>query len=1222
MRIKRVELVGFKSFCDKEQIDFQNRITGVVGPNGCGKSNIVDALRWAMGEQSAKHLRGKSMEDVIFNGSDSRGPSGMGEVTVTFENDGRMPVEYLDYSEIAVTRRLLRDGTSEYLINKVPVRLMDITNIFLGTGVGTKAYSIIEQGRIGIIVSARPEDRRHFIEEAAGITKYQRRKKTAERRMDRTRQNLLRVSDVLEEIGKRLSSLRRQARKAERYKVYREEMREIELWVAVHRMLENMAEEKFLSGTLGELQQHHGKVQASMDRGEAELETARITILDEEQKVGESQEQLYTLDNRVKLNEQNIQHQTQEADALEQRAAEERGEVSDLRDQVAGSQSDLAHAQRSVKELTHQRAALSTDLGGREERLTDLRAELTEVRSCLELEKSEVTTTERTVAQNDAMVRAMQQRRKDVLERLDRRRQEMGRVAERTRDLSDTARTLEAELEELRASADSLDQRRSDIKTRISEAGRDAQRGEAELEVLRDELHRRNAKLESLKEFERKYEGFSRGTKAVMKRLNGGAEGEGVQGLVADKVEEAGMYETALEAVLGQRLGTIIVDNDRVGLEAIEFLKSNSEGRSTFINRWSRHTSMFERAPVGFVWEPGATGGDYVSSDGAVMQCEGVHGTMTKLVAFDLEFRQVAESLLGDVLVVEDLKSALGLWDQVEDKTLVTLDGEILGPDGTLTGGSIDAELAGVLRKKREIKEQTSIISDMEAQFKLALDRHLSLKTELAGLEQALEQATHEAHQEDKEILTRDKDLGRITSEMETLAARQNELVQEKGQMRGVVDEMDGQEAALTQETTDCLERMYLASDMVYLLDRENRRLAVLVDEAGAEVTNARVKLAQVEAQCWSQEENVRRIDEVIGERGDRIAKLEESAATDEQRAVDARAQAATQQVELEDLVTRRAAKKDELEARRTAYDAMQGELGEQDMALKSVRSELGSLEKEIGSLKIRLSELALGRRHLEEQVRERPDSANVELRTVLVDFHLRPPVTDEQMERLAKLRHLLDRMGPVNLTAIDEFEELSERYEFLSTQRDDLEGALSQLTRAIQKINHTSRRRFKETFDLVNNMFQTIFPRLFKGGRARLTLTDPENLLETGVEIVAQPPGKKLQSIELLSGGEKALTAVSLIFSMFMVKPTPFCLLDEVDAPLDEANVVRFGDIIKEMSSDSQFIIITHNRRTMEIADRLYGVTMEEPGISKLVSVNLDEGQSFVDEPELPTGT
>ena len=1217
MRIKRVELVGFKSFCDGERVDFQNRITGVVGPNGCGKSNIVDALRWAMGEQSARHLRGKTMEDVIFNGSDSRGPSGMGEVTVVFENDGRMPVEYLDYSEIAVTRKLHRDGTSEYLINKVPVRLMDITNIFLGTGVGTKAYSIVEQGRIGIIVSSRPEDRRHFIEEAAGITKYQRSKKTAERRMDRTRQNLLRVSDVLEEIGKRLSSLRRQAKKAERYKVYREEMREIELWSAAHRMLEQMAEEKFLAAKLDDLRRRHDVVQADQEKGETELETARITILDEEQKVNESQEQLYTLDNRVKLNEQNIQFQNQESDALEQRAAEERDEVKDLRAQVSDSQSDLNHTREEVQILTRRRAAMGEELGTREERLDDLKAELIQVRELLEQEKREVTSSERTVTQNDAHVRAMQQRRKDVLERLDSRREEMGRVADRTRELSDTARILEGELETLRENVENLSQRRRDIKLRIEEAGADAQRGEAKLEVLRDELHRRNAKLESLKEFERKYEGFSRGTKEVMKRLNGGAGAEGVQGLVADKVEAAGMYETALEAVLGQRLGTIIVDNDTVGPAAIEYLKANAKGRSTFINRWSSHASIFERAPVGFVWEPGGAPGATAAGPGgeALQSAEGVHGPMLQLIAFDREFVQVAESLLGDVVVVEDLKSALGLWEGLDAKTLVTLDGEILGPDGTLTGGSIDAELAGVLRKKREIKEQTAIIADMEAQFKKALDRHLSLKTELAGLEQALERSTHESHQEDKEILTRDKDLSRITLEMETLSARQSELVSEKGKMRNLVDEMDLQEATLSQETADCLSRMQLASDMVYLLSREDRRMGALGEEASAEVTDARVGLAQVEAQCWSMEENIRRIEEVIGERGDRIQRLEESAAADDHRAVELRGQAQQLQEELQDLVTRRAAKKDELEARRTTYDALQGELGEQDLALKSVRNELAALTKEIGGLDIRLSELALNKRHLEEQVRERPDSVNVELKSVLTDYHLRAPVTEEQLERLAKLRHLLDRMGPVNLTAIDEFGELSERYEFLSTQRDDLEGALTQLQRAIQKINHTSRRRFKDTFDLVNNKFQEIFPRLFNGGRARLTLTEPDNLLETGVEIVAQPPGKKLQSIDLLSGGEKALTAVSLIFSMFMVKPTPFCLLDEVDAPLDEANVVRFGEIVKEMSSNSQFIIITHNRRTMEIADRLYGVTMEEPGISKLVSVSLDEGQSFVDE-------
>ena len=1217
MQIKRVESVGFKSFCDRVRVDFTDRITAVVGPNGCGKSNIVDALRWAMGEQSARHLRGKSMEDVIFNGSDTRGPSGLAEVTVTFRNDGRVPVEYLNFPEIAVTRRLHRDGTSEYLINKVPVRLMDITNIFLGTGVGTKAYSIIEQGRIGLIVSARPEDRRLFIEEAAGITKYQRRKKKAERHMDRTRQNLLRVSDVVEEIGKRLSSLQRQARKAERYKKYKAEMQDIELWSASHRLLELVGEGKYLRDANELLEQRKADVQGQLDQGETQLEVARVTAATEEQQLSEIQERLYVLDNKIKLNEQNIQFQSHEADDLQQRSAQARQEVSDLRAQISDSEGQLESSRQELEQHGGRREGLARQLDALEQHHRTLRDELSEVHQALQQERGDAAMAERTIAQNEAMGRALVQRRVDVQERLELARDEMDRVVGRTQELGDAARELDQQLDGLHNSVDVLGRRRSEIRARMETLDMEVQRGEAELEVTRDELHRRRAKLDQLKEFERKYEGFSRGTRAVMKRLDGDASAEGVQGLVADKVEAPGLYETALEAVLGQRLGTIIVDNDRVGLEAIEYLKSNAEGRSSFINRFSRHTSVLDRAPVGFTWEPGhdsisaSVGGG--AAPGLEMYCgEGVHGPMLGLIEIDREYSPVAESLLRDVVVVEDLHAALDRWDQLEDKTLVTLDGEILGPDGTLTGGSIDAELAGVLRKKREVKEQTGIIAELEQQFKDALDRHLSVKTELAGLEQTLEAVTHEGHQSDKEIITREKDLSRISAEMQTLGTRQDELVQDKAKLRRLLEELDQQELRLQAEAEDAGARIHLAGDMVYLLEREELRLAEVTEQSSRAVTDIRVELARVDAHCRSLEHAADRIEELIGERRMRIQRMEQDADEGDARAASLQQQAAQLQQELEQLVTRRASTTDELERRRSAYDAQLGQLGQQELDLKQVRRELAGTSDELSELQIRLSELAMSRRHVEEQIWERHHE---ELRLVAGDYHMRPPVTEEQVERLEKLRQLIGRMGETNLTAIEEYEELSERHGFLSAQREDLEAALAQLVRAIQKINRTSRRRFKETFDLVNAKFQEIFPRLFNGGRAALSLTDPENLLETGVDIVAQPPGKKLQSIDLLSGGEKALTAVSMIFSMFMVKPTPFCLLDEVDAPLDEANVIRFGDIIKEMSDSSQFIVITHNRRTMEIGDRLYGVTMEDPGISKLVSVNLAEGQSLTDE-------
>ncbi|MCC6746578.1 MAG: chromosome segregation protein SMC [Deltaproteobacteria bacterium] len=1215
MRIKRLDLCGFKSFCDKAVLDLRQPVSGVVGPNGCGKSNIVDALRWAMGEQSARHLRGKSMEDVIFNGSDSRGPSGMAEISITFENDGRVPAEYLSYSEITITRRLYRDGTSEYEINKLPVRLRDITNLFLGTGVGTKAYSIIEQGRIGLIVSAKPEDRRYYLEEAAGITKYRRRKEAAERKMDATRQNLLRVTDVLEEIGKRLGTLRRQAKKAERYKQYKAEMRDIELWNASHRLLELVAAGKVVEAATAELSGQREEVQTGLDRHELELEGARATSADEERKVSAVQEELYQVDHRMTLNQNALQFQSHEATELERRATEARDEVEQLGRQLAEAESQLQVARGQTAEAEGRRAEIEHELRGRQAVQSELRAELQEVEQVVEAERQSLGGAERAAARSEANLRALGQRRRDLAERSERRREEGERLVERVTSLKAAAEELEGQLVELRVAMQELEERRGQLKARLSELSGQAEHGETALEVLRTELHRRRSRLNSLEEIAARYEGFGRGTRAIMQRLNGSAHKRGVLGLVADVMEAPSAYETALEAVLGQRLGTIIVDDEHVGLEAIEYLKSSAEGRSSFIARFGRKgLGLLDAAPVGFVWDPneGREAWAEAGAGGAVSTAAapGVHGAMMSLIQCRGDYRGVAERLLGDVVVVEDLPQALAVWDRIDRQTLVTLEGEILSPDGTVTGGSADAELSGVLRQKREIKELSDIIRDLEQEYGRALDQHVAVKSEMAALEHLLTQATKDGHQGDKDILTREKDVGRLASEVRTLLTRRQDLDEELGQLGRDLESTEDEELSLRDEVDRAHAQGRLASDMLHLLRGERTRLLALVDHATHAVTDAKVSLAHAESLCQSSSRAAHALDEQCQDRRERIVRLEEGAAQGVARAAELRESAARIEVELKELSERRAVCQESLAEGRQRHEACLARVGEVELELKQLRHQASELSAELAKQQLRASEVGMLMGHLTEQVWER---YRVPLRAVAGDYHLRPLVTEAELQRIDELRQVIDRMGEINLTAIEEYEELNGRYEFLSTHQKDLDGALNQLQRAIQKINRTCRVRFKETFDAVNERFQVVFPRLFNGGRAKLVLTDEQDPLQAGVEIIAQPPGKKLGSIDMMSGGEKALTAVSMIFAMFLVKPTPFCLLDEVDAPLDEANVIRFKDLVREMSETSQFIIITHNRRTMEIADRLYGVTMEEPGASKLVSVNLSEAQAQV---------
>ncbi|MCA9671094.1 MAG: chromosome segregation protein SMC [Myxococcales bacterium] len=1227
MRIKRIDLCGFKSFCDRMHLDLRQSVTAVVGPNGCGKSNVVDALRWAMGEQSAKHLRGKAMADVIFNGSDSRGPSGMAEISITFENDGNVPPEFLQYNEITVTRRLHRDGTSEYLLNRLPVRLRDVTNLFLGTGVGTRAYSIIEQGRVGLIVSSKPVDRRYFIEEAAGITKYRRRKQAAERRMDATRNNLLRVTDVIEEIGTRLGSLRRQAKKAERYKQYKTEMRDIELWAASHKLLELVAVAKVIEGSVADIERERVQAASTLSESDATLAAAREEAARHERALNGQQEALYQIDNRVRLGESQVEFQLHEATELDQRAERADVEMQELARQMEDSEAQREKVAEELSLFSQRRDELQQELLSREVVLGDCREESGAFERTIEDERAAASDAEQAAARAGAAQRALRQRRDDLGQRAERAREESVRVDVRRAELELVANDIDGQLGGLRTDLEQLVQRREDAQARSEMLAQTAERGEAELEVLRTELHRRRSRLASLQEIQQRYEGFGRGTRAIMQRLNGEAHSRGVFGLVADIIEAPHRYETALESVLGQRLGTVIVESEQVGLDAIRYLKDHAEGRSSFIPRENpRATSLLANAPVGVVWD--SDGGGLLGGGGAggvaaaaatarrlmlmpppsLLQRRGVIGPLLELVRCKGEYRRVAESLLEDVVLVESLEVARALWDDFEGRTLVTLEGEILHPDGTVTGGSLDAENSGVLRQKREIKELGAIIEGLEADYERALDAHVAVKAELAQLRQVLDEATRDGHDRDKAILTREKDLGRIGSEIEGLELRRQELDRELEELEGSLRDLAEEEQRLHEEIVAARAAARLAHDTLHLLGRARMRVRTSLEAAQTAVTNGKVAFAQVGASCDALVQQGEQLTRLGEERTLRIQRLQEGAAEGRERAQVLRAKVDEQKTELESLRAERAAQQQALEKGRAEYEARLEKVAEIDGSLKSLRERIAELDAAIGEKRVERRELAMRLEHLDEQIFER---YHEELARVAGDYHLRPPVGEDQLERLEQLRQLCHRMGEINLTAIEEYEELKQRFDFLDGHKSDLEDALSQLTRAIQKINRTCRKRFKETFDAVNERFQVLFPRLFNGGNARLVLTDESgdgDVLQGGVDIVAQPPGKKLQSLDMMSGGEKALTAVSLIFAMFMVKPTPFCLLDEVDAPLDEANVIRFREIVKDMSDQSQFIVITHNRRTMEIADRLYGVTMEEPGISKLVSVKLGE--------------
>jgi chromosome segregation protein len=1188
MRIKRLDITGFKSFMDRSVFSFDEGVTGIVGPNGCGKSNVVDAIRWAMGEQSAKNLRGRGMEDVIFNGSESMPPLSMAEVTLTFkiEDGDVLGPQYAGLTDVSITRRLFRSGESEYQINKVTCRLLDITELFLGTGVGTRAYSIIEQGRVGQIVSARPEDRRSFIEEAAGVTKYKARRKAAERKMEYTQQNLLRVNDIVTELGKRLDSLNRQARKAEKYKKLKADMREIELHSASHRYLELHAERKVLGLKLESLtgEEKHGLDQVR------ELEdtiVARRSALDVEAHELEALAvKVHELESQVQLDEQNLSHWATDTDSTRKRVeqAREDGKLAvareaELRASATSRQEELQALSTNWKEDDLNLKVLQEEL----RRVHELQAHLAER---LDAERSHLVAVASRLANHESNLQNLGRRKADLEVRQAKCRAERDVLRVEEQRLDESRAQVMGQVGSTRQLALELAER----KGREEESLLASQHAFAESEIqvicLREELADRRSRLTSLQEIQRNYEGFDRGVRAVMLAAGEQFREKGIFGLVADVVSTTPVYEKAIEAALGERLQHVIVESPAKGLELIEHLKTVSEGRSTFVPVQTDRPAPATAAPD--------------------LAREGVLAAARSEVKCEEVLSPVIDALLHDVVIVKDLAvareyAASGGGDFV----LVTLEGDVLRPGGSVTGGVLEGPAVGALQKKREISELSVEVANIEARYNETVTGHYTLQKQIGATEGLVKGLAKNQHAEELNLASQEKDLHKAAEDLSKMRERLTALAGEDRLLDESLVALATEEEAARGELAHGHNDREQREDTVRELSAELETLKAKGSSLADDLTALRVKTAAEAEKGEATRKEIEQLEAQGMEVRERIARLDISANEGDAHLAELAGRMAEAQVErtsrAEALVTQRAS----LDTRRAAHVEASSQTREQDVSLRELRGRLDELTQGLSQISLKERELALELEHLVAQIQERHQT---DLGLELYRFHLLPALPAESAAQLKDLRAQVERMGEINLTAIEEHAEIVGRHTFLSAQKADLESSLEQLKSAIVKIDRTSRDRFKQTFEIVNDKFQQIFPRLFGGGRAGLVLTDEGPGQEQGVEIVAQPPGKKLQSVSLLSGGEKALTAVSLIFSIFLIKPTPFCLLDEVDAPLDEANVGRYNEMVREMCKQSQFIVITHNKRTMEVVDSLYGVTMEEPGISKLVSVRLRE--------------
>ncbi len=1176
MRIRRLDISGFKSFADRTVIKFGNGITGVVGPNGCGKSNVVDALRWVMGEQRAKHLRGGQMTDVIFNGSTIRGPMGLAEVSVTFENDGHLiPAEYANFSEIQVTRRLYRDGESDYEINQTPCRLRDIHDLFLGTGLGKQGFSIIEQGQVATIIKSKPEDRRRLIEEAAGITKYKARRQAAERKMAATEQNLLRISDVIREVSRRLGSLKRQATKAERYKEYRTEVRDIELHQAVLKYFELTnqlgVEQALLQGEQDQLVGDETKIAVL----ETQAETARIQLLEDDKRLSAAQARTYELDNQIALLEQRMTHAKEALEVGDTRKVEQQEELAGLkeaielirvqRDNLARGAEDLvveaedkqgrlAEAEQALEQITARRVVESKDvdelrrtmleastrLAGGQSTLTNLDERLADIATQQDQAGAAIQEAQAQHAQAGQQIGALEQGLVEV-------QQERARTAEQKQ-------TTEQAALQVAQQVSALDE---DILAR------------------REALTEVTGKLNSLQEIEA---ALSRSPEGVRQFMQKHGAKLAVHGLLADAIIVDAEHEVMVSAALSDRLSAALVEDEDLILNAIVELRESGEGQGFF--------ALLKDAPKDEPYIRGAR-------------------PLSLLVKAKPGFEKFVPQLLADVYVLDEGADLRQVWAMARARgvNLCTKDGTVLCADGRARGGSADEADSGLLRQKREIRDLTekaaqerAVLDELNAQKAERTEQKRTLDEQVQALAQAL-QDIEQRYMDGTQALNRQKDeVTRLLREVTDRQAQSEKLAEQHGQLTGQREQLLVTIAELEQTKRAADEKLKTAADSQAALDHE-------IKTKGDEVTRLKVEVAAAVERKENLKQTLAHHEQNETDIQTRIGRLDEQLQSYERDREDIMRTEVESKTRIEELMKERTEVKGTLDVDREKYEKAAETVRALEGEVRGLRAGLDSARKRQNEIALSVREAELSLENLEQRCQSNYGISPTE---AIFDYHLAPEPDFNVKDRLAELRKKMDNLGEINLTAIDEYHELEERYDFLKTQSDDLTHALEQLSRAIVKINRTTKKRFKEAFEQINAQFEKVFPRLFKGGKAWLALTDPNDLLQTGVEIYAQPPGKKLQSVALMSGGEQALTAVSLIFAIFLIKPSPFCLLDEVDAPLDESNVSRFNELIKDVSNISQFIVITHNKRTMEAVDQLYGITMEQPGVSKAVSVRV----------------
>lgn len=1198
MRLTKIEMIGFKSFVEKTQIPINEGLTAIVGPNGCGKSNIADAVRWVIGEQSAKTLRGERMEDVIFSGSPKRKATGYAEVTLTLaktnghSGNGDTPAgKGSTPQEIEITRRLYRSGESEYLLNKTPCRLKDIGDLLMEGGLGSKTYALIEQGRVEEVVSMKPAERRVLLEEAAGIMKYKNQKRIAQGKIEASRVNLERVEDILAEIERQLGSLERQAKKARRYQALNQELRSLELAALYEEISGHQEQERALAAQHETQKGEEVRERSTWNVLLAQREELSLKESQAQNSLSQKREDLYKAQNLLNQEEGELSWEREREKSLAQKIQEAESRLNLLTNLLRELESQSRQEERGLEETAAGLKEREAELLALAEKRQEITLRLRMLRTEQEGQKKKVFEEALSLSEQKNQLTSLEERKRDLAKRKGRHQETHAEVEAQKESLENKGKELEEQKQRLEQEQSTLEEEQGRLEARRNELTQTTADLESQRGVLKEELAALTAQQETLQELEDKLEGCLPGTQALWEAKD---QEPGLAGLLAPVAQDIicdPALEKAYAALLGEILGGLWIADRQSLWGAVEFLNRQTSGRALLV-------------PLDLLSSPPAI---------PLPSLEGVVGWAQDLLIGQGERKEALARLLSGALIVKDLKAALEVRAKTSAPiTVATLAGELLAPSGALWVGG--KEVHPLLSRKRKLEELKKPQEEKEGRLRVLETGLAEIKAELADINSTLdklEQKEEELSGEKGKILQEES---LLKSEGQRLLRQEGFLRQEELSLEEEAQSLSQQEARLIEKVAALQRVMEEKEERLKALERELEALLPQEEEFMQKENQHSVEVAKLEERKGQAQREVQRLTR---EREKTSAEQQNLAAEKEKLEADLQAVAINITQKEEGLVR----KMEALGAHKEELGRLEDSYAEIKQQKEAVELSLKDQEKVLEARVAQVKELELARTRVEVTLSHLLGRLTSEYQLSWEELQKSPPVVEASEEplasRLTAIKNKIDNLGLVNMAALEEFEEEQKRYQFLCSQRDDILSSIDSLNQVITKMDEASKTLFQETFAAVNQHFGEVYQRLFSGGQARLLLVDPQDLLDSGVEIEAQPPGKNLQNISLLSGGEKALASLALLFSLFLTKPAPFCILDEADAPLDDVNVERYLEIMRELAQSAQFIIITHNKRTMEWADILYGVTMEEPGVSKVISVKLNGNNGKKNAPE-----